>query len=119
MCKITNCNKVEFTSDGYCIDHKNFTTTDFQIIYEFIRDSIDKLNPITSKKRLKKFIRLVKYLLYREDFLYENEGVLNVIANKIDYFFIKFNSTDVLDKELEDKIIELYIEINYMMDKLL
>ena len=119
MCKLNNCDKVEFTSDGYCIDHKNFTITDFQVIYNFIKNRIEELNPITSKNRLKKFIRLVKYLLYREEFLSENEGVLHVIANKIDYFFIKFNNTNLLDKHLEDKIIELYIEINYMMDKLL
>lgn len=119
MCKINKCNNINFTMDGYCENHKNYTMTDFNIIKNHIKNRIIKINPIDSKEKLNLFLRLIKYLLYRKPFLEKNIGLLYSMTSKMEYLYLALYNTFIYDANLENKLVNLYIEVNNVMDELI
>tara|TARA_B110000908_G_C10211427_1_gene430462 strand:+ start:642 stop:971 length:330 start_codon:yes stop_codon:yes gene_type:complete len=105
--------------DGYCENHKNYTMTDFNIIKNHIKNRIIKINPIDSKEKLNLFLRLIKYLLYRKPFLEKNIGLLYSMTSKMEYLYLALYNTFIYDANLENKLVNLYIEVNNVMDELI
>lgn len=116
MCIINNCSNTNITSDNYCNIHKNFTTNDYNIIYDYIKLKIEEINPIDNNIKLNKLLRLIKYILYRKMFLREHIGLLNVIIKKIEYFYDNILYTILYNKKTEDRLIDLYIKLNFILD---
>ena len=113
---INNCSNPNITSDNYCNIHKNFTMNDYYIICDYIKLKIEEINPIDNNIKLNKLLRLIKYILYRKDFLREHFKLLNAIIKKIEYFYDNILYTILYNKKTEDKLIDLYIKMNLILD---
>tara|TARA_B100000768_G_C11271289_1_gene373604 strand:+ start:821 stop:1171 length:351 start_codon:yes stop_codon:yes gene_type:complete len=115
MCKIYNCFNESLTSDGYCLKHKNFTLTDYKVINDYIKKTIEKINPIDTKSRLKSFLRLNKYLMHRIDYI-KSTNLINTMILKLESLYNKISVTLLCDEEMEEKLINLHINLCYLQD---
>tara|TARA_B110000902_G_scaffold259254_1_gene330268 strand:- start:1059 stop:1358 length:300 start_codon:yes stop_codon:yes gene_type:complete len=89
---------------------------DYYIICDYIKLKIEEINPIDNNIKLNKLLRLIKYILYRKDFLREHFKLLNAIIKKIEYFYDNILYTILYNKKTEDKLIDLYIKMNLILD---
>lgn len=115
MCLINNCLNQSITSDGFCEKHKNFTVTDYDVINNYIKNTIEKINPINTRTKLNSFIRLNRYLMYRVEFI-KSKNLLDSMILKLELLYNKMLTTVLWDEEIDEKLINLHIDLCYLQD---
>lgn len=116
MCKLSHCNnKNNFTNDGYCYKHKAWSLEEDHIADHISKYLISIRNTKKDINRIKKVTKLYNYILYKQEFIKNNNKLKTILLQKAIEHKIICNNLKHIDNKYNLVCTKCIISINEIL----